>query len=200
MSLRQQNKARARANILQAAASLIATHGAAKTTTREIAKHAGVSYQTLYNYFPTKAHIIQALMADDLQAWGNAVDAVIKQYSGDLLATLDQINRIVLDQFQGEKMELWREIGAQLFQHQVGEQEFASLNQVAHERYYALLSMAQGMGQLRPDVDLHLLAHTLFCLSDYAMLSVFLTQPGNETTLLQTLHEQLALVVEPYLN
>jgi AcrR family transcriptional regulator len=200
MSLRQENKARARASILEAAELLIATDGAAKTTTRAIAQQAGVSYQTLYNYFPTKAHIIQALMAEDLKAWADSIDTIIKQFSGDILSTLQLINRAGLQHFQGEKMDLWREIGAQLFQHQVGEQEFASLNQVAHERYYALLSMAQGMGQLRADVDLHLLAHTLFCLSDYAFLIVFLTDSGNDGTWLQTLDEQLALVVAPYLN
>ena len=69
MSLRQQNKARARASILSAAHKLMAEEGIQAATTREIAKRAGVSYQTLYNYFPTKADIAGATEAGLVPVW-----------------------------------------------------------------------------------------------------------------------------------
>ena len=204
MSLRQQNKARARANILAAAQQLIADHGGSGTTTREIAKQAGVSYQTLYNYFPSKAHIVRALIEADLQLWIDDVDLAIKHYNGDLLATLSEINRCCFDIMQGDRLELWREIMSHFSSWDAGaDQELATLNVVAHERYHALLSMAQGVGELRPDVDLHLLAHTLFCLTDYAMLRYFLALNSAPQTdpeaHMQTLQEQLVQLIQPYL-
>lgn len=204
MSLRQQNKARARANILDAAAQLIAARGGRNTTTRQIAQQAGVSYQTLYNYFPSKAHVVRALIDEDIAAWVAHVDFAIKQYDGNLLATLSVINRSCFDIMQGERLELWREIMAHFANWDPqADQELASLNAVAHERYHALLSMAQGVGELRSAVDLHLLAHTLFCLTDYAMLRFFLALNADENadpmTHLQTLDEQLGQLLRPYL-
>lgn len=209
MSRRQQNKSRSKARIVEAAAALIAEHGAANTTTREIARRAGVSYQTLYNYFPTKGSVIQAVMREDLAAWGSAADLAIKHYGGDLLTTLNRMNRIAVIRFDGEHRELWRELSLQM--------QLTALNQASHERYHALLSMAQGMGELRQGVDLHLLAHTLFCLTDYAMMRYLSMRRekveaspdqaaagqgflGHDAeAFLQTLLEQLTLVVQPYL-
>ena len=204
MSLRQQNKAKARANILAAAGQLIASQGGQSTTTRQIAAQAGISYQTLYNYFPSKAHIIRALIEADIQSWVAEVEQVIKHYNGDLLATLSEVNRRCFAIMQGEKVELWREIMSQFASWDPGaDQELATLNVVAHERYHALLSMAQGVGELRANVDLHLLAHTLFCLTDYAMLRYFLTLNTDPQTdpapHMQTLQEQLTQLVTPYL-
>jgi AcrR family transcriptional regulator len=202
MSLRQQNKAKARHSILTAAETLIAQQGVEQTTTREIAKRAGVSYQTVYNYFPTKAHILHALMSEDIQAWSQAVDAAIKQYNGDVLATLDAMNSVSLTQFQGHKLELWREITAQFFLREMTleDQELNTLNTIAHERYYTLLHMAQGTGKLKTDVDLHLLAHTLFCLADYAIVRYVFSSETDLPTFRRNLREQTALVLRPYLQ
>jgi AcrR family transcriptional regulator len=200
MSIRQQNKARARSNILEAAQTLISAQGLEQTTTRAIAKQAGVSYQTLYNYFPTKAHIVQALLADDLAAWSSAIDFTIKQYRGNLLETLVALNRIGLEQFAAEESELRQAIAWQLFIQNLRQQQPASVNQVTHERYHALLSMAQGMGQLQHNVDLHLMAHTLFCLTDYTLLRFFLAPVEDKVAVLTTMQEQLELLITPYLT
>ena len=62
--LRERKKQRARSDILAAANTLIARKGYADTTMREIAEAADVSYQTLYNYFPSKAQIVRAMLTD----------------------------------------------------------------------------------------------------------------------------------------
>lgn len=199
MSIRQQNKARARSKILDAAQTLISTKGLEQTTTRAIAGLAGVSYQTLYNYFPTKAHIVQALVADDLAAWGTAIDVTIKQYRGNLFETLTELNRIGLEQFATDGAELRPAIAWQLFTQNLDQQQPISVNQVTHERYHALLSMAQGTGQLQHNVDLHLLSHTLYCLTDYALLRYFLAPEQDKVSMLTTVQEQLELLISPYL-
>ena len=65
-SLREQKKAQARERILVCAQELINSQGYADTKMRGIAAAAKMSYQTLYNYFPTKGLILQELLARDL--------------------------------------------------------------------------------------------------------------------------------------
>jgi len=197
---RQENKQRAQTAILEAAAHLLASQSLEATTTREIAKQAGVSYQTLYNYFPTKAKIIHALMNEDLTAWGITIDGVIKQYSGDLIGTLVTIHQIGMREVSGEKIELWRAISLEYFNLNEDQEQISSLNQIAHERYHALLKMAQGMGHLAAEVDIHLLAHTLFCLSDHNLLTFAFGKTHDEKVNLETLHQQLQLLLTPYLR
>jgi AcrR family transcriptional regulator len=56
--LREQKKARTRAAIADAASVLFARDGYASVTMAQIAAHAGVAEQTLYNYFPTKESLV----------------------------------------------------------------------------------------------------------------------------------------------
>ncbi|ODU02134.1 MAG: hypothetical protein ABS81_18520 [Pseudonocardia sp. SCN 72-86] len=56
--IRQQKKAQARATMAAAAAGLFGAHGFADVTMAQIARAAGVSDQTLYNYFPTKESLV----------------------------------------------------------------------------------------------------------------------------------------------
>ncbi|GAA1847317.1 TetR/AcrR family transcriptional regulator [Pseudonocardia ailaonensis] len=58
MGLREEKKARARAAMALAAADLFGRHGYAEVAMSQIAKAAGVSDQTLYNYFPTKESLV----------------------------------------------------------------------------------------------------------------------------------------------
>ncbi len=199
MSLRQQNKARVRSSIISAATALIAERGASCTTTREIAKLAGVSYQTLYNYFPTKALILQELLTDELDTWGLKADAVIKRYDGDVLTTLNDVNQVGLDLMLGPNREIWRELAGLIMQRELEGEQLFSKASLVHARYHALLSMAQGMGHLRKDADLHLIAHTLFCLSDYTLLQIFILEAQAEQ-FMDTLAQQTRLIVGPYLN
>lgn len=205
MSLRQQNKIRAQSAILEATGKLIAAHGVDDTTTRQIAKEAGVSYQTLYNYFPTKGLILKELLADEVALWGREIDDHIKRYDGDLYHTLDQIHARSVEIVLGERRELWRALSASMLSFALAGSgsrdqaapEFDVLIGVAHERYHALLSLAQGMGQLQVDADLHLLAHTLFCLGDHTMLVIML-RDGQAESILSTLSEQIKMILSPY--
>lgn len=198
MSLREQKKTQAREKIVAEADKLFRSQGIEATTTRQIAAHAGISYQTLYNYFPSKALIVHAIIAAEVGLWGNVVDGLIKRYDGNLLQTLTEINQVGFDQFNEENMALWRQVSVAVFSQSMDETKLISLNQIAHERYHALLLMAQGMGHLDAQVDLHLLAHTLYCLTEYAFLLFFLDHSQDKQTAMSTLQEQINLVIRPY--
>ncbi len=200
MSLRQQNKIRARGRIVEAAEALIEEQGLETTTTRQIAERAGVSYQTLYNYFPTKTLIVRAILETELAQWSSEVELRVKQYDGDLIETLVDVTRIGVNLLAGRQRVLWEALVSQIFVlSQDDNTDVEALSNVAHEHFYALLHQAQGMGHLVRDVDLHLLAHTLFCLTDYAAMYFLLSRLSVEQHL-KTQREQFTLVISPYLS
>ena len=57
-----------RTQILDAARSLIAEQGYERTTTAQIAKRAGISEGTIYNYFPSKVAVVAALKQQAMDA------------------------------------------------------------------------------------------------------------------------------------
>lgn len=89
---RETNKARTRAAIIEAGIRLMHDQGYEATSTTAIARAAGVSPATLFNYFPTKASIVFA--DDDL--WGppagpiSAGATAHETLTTMLLALLDQ--------------------------------------------------------------------------------------------------------------
>ena len=70
------------ASIISAAASLFAANGFKGTTTREIAKTAGISEALLFKYFPTKRALYAAILAEKApisQLLGVVEDAAAKR-------------------------------------------------------------------------------------------------------------------------
>lgn len=199
MPLRQQNKLRARASILNAAEMLIADKGIESTTTRDIAASAGVSYQTLYNYFPTKADIVRGLLESELVDWRTTADDLIKRYSGDLITTLENLYEIFLASIHRTGKDLWRLVVIQTFNREFSSEEIAWNTSIGHEQYYALLKLAHGMGHLREDIDLHLLARTLWSLSDHALMH-YVLEEVDDAQFKITHRQTLELVVRPYIK
>ena len=96
MSLRERKKQQSRQAILTAAHELIDSRGYEQAKMRDIAAAADISYQTLYNYFPTKALILQAILGTQLRNVATAIADLLQAYEGDLLHTLHEINRVRL--------------------------------------------------------------------------------------------------------
>lgn len=74
LSRREANKADVRLRLLRAARELFARHGVAGTTIEDIARSAAVSRATVFNYFPTKGHIVGELVAAFERGLRHAVD------------------------------------------------------------------------------------------------------------------------------
>lgn len=73
MGTREQNKARTRAAIADAAAALFAARGYEDVLVTEVARRAGVSEQTLYNYFPAKQDLVLDRATEIRAAFDEAV-------------------------------------------------------------------------------------------------------------------------------
>lgn len=199
MSLRQQKKLRSRKQIIDAATKLIAQKGVEDATTREIAALAGVSYQTLYNYFPTKASLVRELLNEEFANWGRAADQIIKRYDGDIVGSLIRVYETAADMILGPKADIWAVLTREALNQSLDQEQLATLTTIAHEHFYALLKLADGTGHLAAGTDLHLLAHTLISLTDYNLLMLHVTGI-DKTQSMTTLRQQFEMVVNPYLT
>jgi len=200
MSLREQKKRQVREDILAAASELIDLHGYEHTKMREVATAAGVSYQTLYNYFPSKALSLQALLTQDVAHIATPLDRLIDEYDVPLLETLHAINRARLDVVSHRDRDLWRVVSIELFRNQrEAGHIYQLIDEAAHDKLRSLLNLAQDAGHLDPYIDTELLADTLFALSQHAFSAYMVEPTASKTALLKTLQDQTALLVRPYL-
>ena len=203
MSLRQLNRQKTRAAILTAAKALAATSNWQDLTTREIAKAAEVSYQTLYNYFPSKAEIVRALIVDTYVGPEDALLAIIKNYRGDLLASINEINATRFALIQATDPQWWFLLSNYFAPGRDGSKSGARIMELVDQSgdsyYYQLLRLAQGTGQLRDDVDIQLMSHTLYCIANSAGERLIFAE-ANFDSLQQVLAQQSAQIVTPYLN
>jgi AcrR family transcriptional regulator len=105
--LRQRKKERTRQSIADAAARLFAERGYEQVTVIDVARGAEVAEQTVYNYFPTKEHLVldrDEALRDRLvqlvreRPAGVSPAAAIRQ---EALAFVDGIRRVPADQVRG---------------------------------------------------------------------------------------------------
>ena len=203
MSLRQIKRQKTRAAILTAAKSLAATSNLQDLTTRQIAKAAEVSYQTLYNYFPSKAEIVRALIVDSYLGPEDGLLAIIKNYQGDVLASINEINATRFALIRATNPQWWFLLSSYFAPGLDGSSSGARIMEMVDQSgdsyYYQLLRLAQGTGQLRSDVDIQLMSHTLYCIANSAGERLIFAE-ANFVALQQVLAQQCAQVVTPYLN
>jgi AcrR family transcriptional regulator len=201
MSLREKNKARTRTAILTAAKELAKQGQWDDVTTRQIADAAGVSYQTLYNYYPSKASILVEMLLEVYVGPGPAISDAVKHYDGDLLVTLDEINQLRFQSFGRDDVKWILTITASLTMPDQSSEATNLIETIDHAGdgyYYSALSMAKGMGHLQDDVDIQLMAHTLSGITS-ATLSRFILNNANAQAQIQTLRQQIEQLVRPYL-
>ncbi len=109
--LRDQKKRRARDQILRAARELINTKGYKSAKMRDIAEAARISYQTLYNYFPAKAMIVQTLLHEELGIGCDAQPKITEAESQmDLAACLQKLSMELFECAADHQRALWREV------------------------------------------------------------------------------------------
>jgi AcrR family transcriptional regulator len=71
---RERKKQELRERIVDAADTLIAEHGLAQTTVDQIAELADIAQTTFFNYFPTKAAVVDALVERLIDQFNEVVD------------------------------------------------------------------------------------------------------------------------------
>ena len=201
MSLREKKKRQARDAMLKVAGDLINQQGFELTTMRDIAKAAEVSYQTLYNYFPTKAQIVQALLLEDIMEIITRVEQILDAYDYNCLESLNKMNRARVDIVVHRERDLWREVLIDFFKMDLSADSMYQITETAgHQTYARLLQLAQNTGELDPLVDCDVLAQILFSNSEYAFMRFIMDQQMSKTAVLKMLFEQTSVIIGPYLR
>ena len=203
MSLREEKKQQARQAILTAARDLIDERGYDQAKMRDIAAAARLSYQTLYNYFPTKALILQALLLEDVANFAAQMDTLVATHANGeagLLPTLHAINRADLDAISQRDRELWRVVAMDFMDQQgAATHVYQLIDATSHETLAGLLATAQRQGELVDSVDVPLLADTLFAISHHTVWRYIMEPTTTKALLLEGLEAQTKLLVSPYL-
>ena len=191
-SLREKKKRRTRAEILAAAAACIEREGYRNANMRDIAAAADVAYQTLYNYFPSKARIAMALLGHDDAPGGPEADGntdVVRELRG----LAESISRRVA---HGER-ELWVEAVVEA----IRDAEGAVIRCFAlgiDEYLRELLDSAQQRGQIDAYVDTTAMAKVIEAILNSALLDLVAGHVQEVDTFAAV--ARIELVLNPYLR
>lgn len=200
MSLRKQKKQKSRTDILAATEQLLAQRGFEATTMRDIAAVANISYQTLYNYFPTKALIVQALLNQEVAATTAQLQHLLNCQADSLLCKLRDGLGIRFAVVANQDRALWREVIVDTYRQKALSTElYHEIEAATRHWHLQLLQQAQATGELQPQANCKLLAHTLFVISEFAFTEFVLSDVRSEAEAMQSAIDQTELLVQPYL-
>jgi AcrR family transcriptional regulator len=87
--------------ILEATIQVLLSVGKGRLTTTRVASRAGVSVGTLYQYFPNKSALLQAVLKRHLEQVAEAVERVCREQEGN---SLTQIGPALINAFLDAKM------------------------------------------------------------------------------------------------
>jgi AcrR family transcriptional regulator len=87
--------------IREAAVQVLLKEGKEQLTTRKVADRAGVSVGTLYQYFPNKSALLQAVLRNHLEGVAGAIHAVCEEWKG---ASLDEMAIALVEGFMKAKL------------------------------------------------------------------------------------------------
>jgi AcrR family transcriptional regulator len=143
-TLRVRKKRQTRERIAAVAARLFRTHGYERVRMRDIAKAADVAEQTLYNYFPTKEHLVfdrdqefeqQLVNVVRQRRLGTTIASAVRReatrFLGELLESMDKPTGIPASAAVGAPLRrVWLELNAR-----AADRVADALREDAHERH-----------------------------------------------------------------
>jgi AcrR family transcriptional regulator len=181
LSRRAQNRARLRESILEAATSLFAARGFDVVTMNDIAVKAGVVRATVFNHFPSKHSLIEAITEDVFGYYTAIVERALAEEDASVPALLT-----TLLVHMGEGIESAQQFYSGVFREilrvRVGldaRTSSQSLRGAALEQLEALTERGRARGELRTDIDARQLARGLDALSMGTIIDWLYEHPGG---------------------
>jgi AcrR family transcriptional regulator len=220
-SVREHKKQAARAEILGVARALIESKGYRNTRMREIAKAARISYQTLYNYFPAKSMIVQALLDGERAraqtgrdtAGGTTSYVPLRELTstnpaqraagildGHCLHLRSVVER-AFDAAADRQRGLWREVVLDLLRHPTS--DYCALTLLVPDGadlLFESVRSAHANGVLKPDCNAQVLARLVCRLVDSNLLQLLVQPLLSRRDAARIMTEQLEMLLEPYLE
>ena len=199
-SLRERKKARARKLILDSAQSLIHEVGYSQTKMRDVAAAADMSYQTLYNYFPTKGLILQELLTRDLLKLHRETFNILhgQEHPQNMLRDLA---KAYIDAIAPKDRELWKEVCAELLKATSHHSCLLDLlDRQALSKLEGALVEAQSNTQLDPHIETSTLAQVIFSLLDASLMRYLVNERISRAKMLASVSAQLRFCLTPHLR
>jgi len=197
-SLREQKKVRARKLILDSAQTLIHELGYAQTKMRDVAVAADMSYQTLYNYFPTKGLILQELLTRDLLKLHRATFNILHGEDQPHIMLRD-LAKAYIDAIDPDDRELWKEVCAELLKATSHHSCLLDLlDRQALNKLESALTKAQTKQRLDPHIEASTLAQVVFSLLDASLMRYLLNERISRAKMLKSVSAQLQFCITPY--
>ena len=182
-----------RADILAVAARRIGSEGYRNANMRDIAAEAEVAYQTLYNYFPSKARLGLALIAEDLA--GQPVPG--PHGVDDPVAATEGLARSGLAFIDRHDREMWREVVAETVRGVDGSVA-GHVDPTVGERVRVLLEGARQRGDLDAYLDTETMAQVIESLIESAFLGLIIDDGQDLQEASENVARRIALVVDPH--
>jgi AcrR family transcriptional regulator len=178
---------------MQATIQVLLKDGKSKLTTTRIAERAGVSVGTLYQYFPNKSSLLQALLKEHLDRVALAVETACEAVQG---ASLARMAEAITSAFVQAK---FRNIDASIALYAVsddveGKRIARGMHARATKAMTAMFQTAREKTIREPDV----VAATL--LSAMAGVSRAMLETGVSRGSMATMEKELTVMVRAYLE
>lgn len=164
LGLRQRNRLAREALVLDAAAELFRRQGYETTRIEEVADLAGVSAQTVYNYFANKPNILIALAVRHVRTSIPERSAFVRDPPEDPVDAIKRFESLLADQaLRTLTRESWCAILAASMLDQRSRARRMSLrfNGLIRRHYKIMLRPFQERGKIRRDIDIDALAELL---------------------------------------
>ncbi|TCS14939.1 TetR/AcrR family transcriptional regulator [Caulobacter sp. BK020] len=126
------------ADILNAARDHFLSLGFEATPMESVAVAAGISKGTLYSRYPTKEALLQAVVADRLQAWSAEADARHGPMPTDFKQRLNYIARTILESLASEEIHAFQRVLTSTAD--AGGELARALHEAGHRSAIAMLS------------------------------------------------------------
>ena len=179
--------------IMQATVQVLLKDGKSKLTTTRIARRAGVSVGTLYQYFPNKSSLLQALLKEHLNRVTLAVETACEAHHGVPLARMAEALTSAFVQAK------FRNIDASVALYAVSDDvEGKRIARGMHTRLVraaaAMFKTASEQSIAEPDV----VAATL--VSAMAGVSRAMLEAGATRSAMATMEKELTVMIRAYLE
>jgi len=181
------------AAIMQATIQVLLKDGRVKLTTTRIAERAGVSVGTLYQYFPNKRSLLQALLKEHLDSVALAVETACEAARG---GSLSKMGEVVASAFVQAK---FRNIDASVALYAVSDDvEGKRIARGMHARITKAMTTMFETSRENPITEPHVVAATL--LSAMAGVSRGMLEAGVTRSTMATMERELTVMVRAYLE
>lgn len=154
-----------REKIIHAATELFAEQGFRGATMAEIARRARLTEPGLLHHFPSKNHLLMAVLAERDRVDSERFDASRLGDHGDLISSLLQV--VEHNETVPGLVQLFTILVAESIQEQhPGHQFFLRRYQNARKHYIDALTLAQEKGEVRTDISAEDLSSLIFSMMD----------------------------------